>query len=82
MVYLPGQAIFTEPVAFPKRPRSFRENLHTIDVRDSGRSSFWPLIPELPCVRMSCSFLQKDGNVGLDRVKVFRMSIEFGGTQG
>ena len=25
--------------------------LHTIDVRDSGRSSLWPLIPEFPCVR-------------------------------
>jgi hypothetical protein len=47
---------------------------------------FWPLIPEFPCVRHAMfrnrSFLQKGGNWVLDRAKVFRMSMEIGGTQG
>ena len=62
----PGQAVSRNPSPFPRGQETSRDLL-TIDVRDCGRSSFWPLIPEFPCVRQRHapgSLPQKGGNVG------------------
>lgn len=80
----PGQAVSRNPSPFPRGQETSRDLL-TIDVRDCGRSSFWPLIPEFPCVRQrhapDRSFKRAETWVWIGRGSC-RMSMEFGGTQG
>ena len=64
--YDPGQAISKNPSP-SQCGQETSIDLLIIDVRDCGRSSFWPLIHESPCVRQSPApepFPERDENVG------------------
>ena len=82
MFVYPGMAIFNEPVAFPHATEKHREICTSLTFEIAAGLLASDSRISIRAARDAPGSSRQEDRPELDRAKVYRMLMEFGGTQG